>query len=291
MAETTLSSGPVRTLRLKAPDGVTLVGDVMGDSASPTVVLLHGGGQTRHSWSGAMHALAARGYHVISYDARGHGDSGWSHDGDYRFTVRASDLRTVLGDKCGPFALVGASLGGATSMQAIREGLRPEALVLVDIVARPALKGINRIIAFMTGHIDGFATLQDASDAIAAYNPSRSRPISFAGLQKNLRQDADGRYRWHWDPRMLEGEAGDPAQLERTIEGSNWGREIPTLLVRGLHSDVVTDEGVEHLREHIPALEVLNVAGAGHMVAGDRNDAFNDGVIDYLARHMPAPRA
>lgn len=274
-------------IRFSGPDGITLVADVVGDPSQPAVVLMHGGGQTRHSWSGALRAFADRGYYVINYDARGHGDSDWSADGEYRLEARALDLLAVIGHIEGPFALVGASMGGATAMQAISGGLTPNALVLVDIVPRPNLRGVQRIVSFMLGHQDGFATLQEAADAIAAYNPDRARPPSPDGLLKNLRRDESGRYHWHWDPRMLHGPARDPEALARTIEGKDWGSVVPTLLVRGMHSDIVTDASVEDFRRHVPSLEVHNVSDAGHMVAGDKNDVFNAGVIAYLEKRMP----
>lgn len=62
---------------------------------------------------------------------------------------------------------------------------------------------------------------------------------------------------------------------------------LPTLLVQGGQSDIVDDDGVEEMRRLVPQTEILEVGGASHMVAGDRNDAFNRGVIDFLERHMP----
>jgi pimeloyl-ACP methyl ester carboxylesterase len=63
-----------------------------------------------------------------------------------------------------------------------------------------------------------------------------------------------------------------------------------TLLVRGMKSDIVTEAGVADFRQHLTRLEVLDVNNAGHMVAGDRNDAFNEGVLSFLRRCTP-PRA
>ena len=59
---------------------------------------------------------------------------------------------------------------------------------------------------------------------------------------------------------------------------------IPTLLVRGRQSDLLCEEGVRRFMEAVPHAEFADVAGAGHMVAGDRNDAFNDAVVSFLER-------
>jgi pimeloyl-ACP methyl ester carboxylesterase len=273
-------------VEIQASD-LTLVADIEGPEEASTVVLLHGGGQTRHSWADAMRALVERGYRVISYDARGHGDSGWSAAGAYGLDDRADDLAAALHGTKGPFALVGASLGGATAIQAAARGLRPAALALVDIVPDAEPQGVARIVNFMRGHPGGFASLDEAVDAVAAYNPERPRPSDPTGLMRNLRQGDDGRLRWHWDPRIVETEPHVHHDAVRRSARILAETTLPVLLVRGLRSDVVSDAGVEAFRRMIPWLEVDDVAGAGHMVAGDRNDAFNAGVLSFLDRHMP----
>nr|WP_314524839.1 alpha/beta hydrolase [uncultured Brevundimonas sp.] len=272
--------------------GVSIVADVDGPDDAPVVLLMHGGGQTRHSWSGAMASLVERGYRVVNYDARGHGDSSWAEDGAYALDDRVDDVRAVLGDTTAPFALVGASLGGATAIHAVASGLAASAVVMVDIVPDPEPLGIGRITDFMNGHLDGFADLDEAADAVAAYNPERPRPTNPTGLMRNLRRRDNGRLYWHWDPRILKDPTGQKAIIRRSAEAAAAAAEPPPfLLVRGLHSDVVSDAGVASFRALMSDLEVVDVAGAGHMVAGDRNDAFNAGVIDFLARKMPVERS
>ncbi|WEK40014.1 MAG: alpha/beta hydrolase [Candidatus Brevundimonas colombiensis] len=272
--------------------GVSIVADVDGPDDAPVVLLMHGGGQTRHSWSGAMASLVERGYRVVNYDARGHGDSSWAEDGAYALDDRVDDVRAVLGDTTAPFALVGASLGGATAIHAVASGLAASAVVMVDIVPDPEPLGIGRITDFMNGHLDGFADLDEAADAVAAYNPERPRPTNPTGLMRNLRRRDNGRLYWHWDPRILQDPTGQKAIIRRSAEAAAAAAEPPPfLLVRGLHSDVVSDAGVASFRALMSDLEVVDVAGAGHMVAGDRNDAFNAGVIDFLARKMPVERS
>jgi pimeloyl-ACP methyl ester carboxylesterase len=275
-----------------APDGVTLVADVAAPRTSdaPTVVLLHGGGQTRHSWGAAAHSLAASGHGVVNLDARGHGDSGWSADGRYGLDRLALDLQQVMTTLRPPVALVGASMGGGTALTYVGRGLLPAAaaLVLVDIVPRVEQSGAERIRAFMRANPEGFASVEEAADAVARYYPQRPRPKDISGLQKNLRRRADGRLRWHWDPHVIDGpHIVEPPSFQATLVEASRQVRIPTLLVRGLQSDIVSEAGVAELRRDLPQLEVVDIAGAGHMVAGDRNDAFNDGVAGFLARHLP----
>jgi len=281
--------------RYAGAKGIELAADVDGDAAAPAIILLHGGGQTRHSWGGAMRELVTRGYHVINLDARGHGDSQWAADGDYSLDVLAQDLRCVIGTLRSRPALVGASMGGATALLVAGEedaSTAAAALILVDVVPRIDANGANKIREFMRGGAHGFSTLEEAADAVAAYNPLRPRPKNNAGLMKNLRPRGDGRLYWHWDPRVLQQprHAEPPLFADRLNRAAEQVR-IPTLLVRGLKSDIVTEAAVADFRAHLPQLEVFDVSGAGHMVAGDKNDAFNQGIFEFLQRHLPADAA
>jgi pimeloyl-ACP methyl ester carboxylesterase len=279
------------TVTYKTHDGLTLVADIGGTLGAPTIIFMHGGGQTRHSWLGATQSLINAGYRIIRYDARGHGESDWSPDGDYSLATRARDLAVITENILGKVALVGASLGGATAMEAISTGYRPAALSLVDIVPRPDPRGVARIRKFMLANPDGFATLDEAADAVAAYNPNRARPPDQEGLLKNLRLREDKRFYWHWDPDILSVDpARQVAEFERTVRGLTTAQGIPVQLVRGLKSDVVSEDGIEEFRRAMPSLEIFEVADAGHMVAGDRNDAFTAGVIEFLQRHVPTQR-
>jgi len=277
-----------QTQRYTVDDGIRLVADVAGEPTSPCVVLMHGGGQTRFSWQGALHQLVESGYRVINFDARGHGESDWAGEGGYGLSRHARDLAHVIKAE-GPVALVGASLGGATALRAMADGVRPAAVVLVDIVPRPDPAAVQRIRDFMLGTPEGFHSIEQVADAIVTYNPNRSRPTDLNGLMRNLRVREDGRLRWHWDPAFLGREIPiELAELHETLEGARSASGVPMLLIRGLSSDVVSTGGLDELRQVLPALEVFDVAGAGHMVAGDRNDVFNRGMIAFLNRHFPA---
>jgi len=273
---------------IRSPDGLDLVADQGGPADAPAVILLHGAGQTRHSWSRAVTRLRAEGLQTLNFDARGHGDSDWSPDGAYSLADRASDLKAVASLLRTPFILVGASLGGATAIQAIHEGLRPAGLVLVDIVPEPESRGIERVLSFMHGHRGGFASIDEAAAAVDAYNPHRARTRDTNGLMKNLRHRDDGRLYWHWDPRMLDrNRSSTLGTMPEAAETLTTLPHLPVLLVRGLSSDVVSDASIAAFRRRLPRLEVADIAGAGHMVAGDRNDIFNDAIVAFSRRTLP----
>jgi pimeloyl-ACP methyl ester carboxylesterase len=282
-----------RPLSFDGADGVTLRADARGDPGAPPVLFLHGGGQTRHAWGGTADALARDGRCAITLDLRGHGESDWAAGGlPYRLERFAADLRAVIAQLEAPPALVGASLGGLTSLLAIGESDEPiaSAAVLVDIAPRIEPEGAKRISSFMVGRPDGYASLDEVADAIAAYTNHRSRPRDLESLKKNLRQLDNGRYTWHWDPRFMG--ADGPAEIvdrERLFAAAR-RLTAPTLLVRGRESDILSDEGVREFLTHLPNAQYVDVGGAGHMVAGDRNDAFTEAVREFLVRAAPAAR-
>lgn len=268
--------------------GLTIAADIGGPDDGPPVVLLHGGGQTRHSWGAASRLLEDRGYRVVSIDLRGHGESAWSSDGDYRLDRFVDDLTAILADLPRPAFLVGASLGGLASLVTAGEHRASVAgLVLVDVAPRIEMKGAQRIGAFMRAAPDGFASLDEASDAVAAYQPHRKRPRDPSGLLKNLRLGGDGRYRWHWDPAFTDREISSAEILEQgeRLRDAARGLAMPTLLVRGELSAVVSQESVREFQALAPASQVVDIPGADHMVAGDRNDQFNTAILDFLHRH------
>jgi pimeloyl-ACP methyl ester carboxylesterase len=288
--DTTDGDTTVERLELETAPGLTIVADVRGPADGPPVLLLHGGGQTRHAWHGTAGVLARAGWHTASMDMRGHGESGWAPDGSYAIDAFAADALRVadhLGDRP---VFVGASLGGIASLVAVGEATEPvaRAVVLVDVAPRISKKGVDRITDFMLARPDGFADLGEVADAIAAYNPHRPRPTDLDGLRRNVRQRDDGRWVWHWDPRFLRGhhEPADETRVlgyEERLRDAARALTVPTLLVRGARSDLLEEDGAADLQALVPHARYARVDGAGHMVAGDRNDAFNQAIVDFLA--------
>ena len=263
-------------LRVEVGDGLTLVADEWGAESAEPVVLLHGGGQNRLAWKGTACALVSAGYRVTALDARGHGDSDWSVDGHYEMEDLAADLKVVLRRFDRPPAVVGASMGGMTALvaQGTSTAQLFSAVILVDVTPRMEVAGVARIVSFMTAHPGGFATLDEASDSIAEYNPHRPRSGSVEGLKRVLQQGDDGRWRWRWDPKFLTSKVevmtGDPAVREArvahiasTMYESARRLTVPTLLVRGDQSDLVSEETTAEFLAAVPHASV-DVAGRAH---------------------------
>ncbi|UXA19405.1 alpha/beta fold hydrolase [Mycobacterium sp. SMC-4] len=275
--------------------GVRIAADRVGDPAAPAVVFLHGGGQTRRSWARAAAAVAQRGRQAVTVDMRGHGESDWASDGDYRVSTFAADIRELLRHLPPRPVLVGASLGGITSMLLAGELARgiAAAVVLVDIVPDMDPSGADRIHAFMADRmVEGFGSLDEVADMIAAYNPHRPRPADLDGLRTNLRRRGD-RWYWHWDPRFIDGTAAHPPLEVTDVDrlhsaiGAILSDGVPMLLVRGQVSDLVSRDRATAFLARFPQVAFVDVEGAGHMVAGDRNDLFAEAVLDFLARTQP----
>ncbi len=212
-----------------------LVGDFYGKGSRP-VLLLHGGGQTRHAFAGTAQELAKAGWTALVLDQRGHGDSEWVSDGNYTAPNFAKDAIAVAAELTRRFGrppvLVGASLGGMAGMlaegMAYSEKREPNfaALVLVDVTPRFDPQGASKIRDFMRGKsLEGFASIEEAADAVAQYLPHRPRPSSTEGLRKNLRQRG-GRWYWHWDPRFFDG-PHPISEARHLYEEERWRRCVP----------------------------------------------------------------
>ncbi|MGB8332595.1 MAG: alpha/beta hydrolase [Polyangiales bacterium] len=285
------SAAPVR---FELAHGITIAADAYGNPEDQPVVFLHGGGQTRHAWGGAAERLGSMGFYAISMDHRGHGESSWDPEGNYFVPAFVQDLLGVIEQLADKPVLVGASIGGIAALLAETGSDESVAkgIVLVDVTPRLEKKGVDRIIDFMRVGSDGFGSLDEVADLVSSYLPHRQRPKDLTGLTKNLRKDDQGRYQWHWDPKLLQvwdpssytAEEGEQIMQERLDASARL--TIPTLLVRGRMSDVVTEEHAREFLAAAPHAEYVDLEGAAHMVAGDRNDVFGDVVSDFIRRHF-----
>ncbi len=271
--------------------GGRIAAEALGDG--PPVVLAHGGGQTRAAWTKVVRALARAGYQAIAIDMRGHGESEWSASGAYQFVDFAADLVSIAGQLDARPALVGASLGGLAGLLAEGE-LRPgvfTSLTLVDVTPRLRPEGVAHILGFMEAHLaDGFATADEAAAAIGAYLPHRKQRGASGTLNRYLRKCDDGRLRWHWDPRFIAvANASPPQRSSAQFAAAAQSLRLPVHLIRGASSNLVTEDDARHFLQLAPHAAYSDIAGAGHMVVGDRNDAFTDAILQFLRDRAPPP--
>ena len=270
----------------KGHKDIKITADVWGSNNQELVILLHGGGQTRHAWGDTGKKLAEAGYHSVALDLRGHGDSEWHADGDYSIRAYKDDLVSIINEIGKPARLVGASLGGMASLVLAGDEINSDlctALIMVDIGIYPDPVGSDRIVSFMLSGEKGFDSLENVAKSISNYLPHRKKPKDLEGLKKNLRLKGDGRYYWHWDPRFIRRRPGsrDRRYFDLQLKAAE-KVTIPTLLIRGALSDVVTMEDVDYFLSVISHAKFVEIENAAHMIAGDRNDIFAEEAIKFL---------
>jgi len=281
----TVASIADSSLRFTAADGVRLAIDVRQPEGRPTLLFAHGFGQTRHAWTATADALAGEGCRCVSFDSRGHGESERVPGGDYHMEQFVADLVGLARAQPEPPVLVGASMGGLLGLVVAGE-IEPtlfRALVLVDITPRWETAGVERILAFMQAHPDGFADYAEAAEQIAAYLPHRPGRKSEDQLRPLLREGADGRLRWHWDPALLGGDlVRESERYQPRLMSAAANVRAPLLLLSGGRSDVVSRDTVDEFLRLAPHAEHVELPRATHMVAGDANDAFTREIARFL---------
>jgi pimeloyl-ACP methyl ester carboxylesterase len=223
-------------MHFKGQGGLKIAADVWGSDNKKLVVLLHGGGQTRHAWGETGKKLAEAGYHSVALDLRGHGDSEWHPDGDYTIKAYKEDLVSIIKEINKPASLIGASLGGMASLLLAGDEVNSNlctALIMVDIGIYPDPAGSDRIVSFMLSGEGGFESLEDVAKSISDYLPHRQKPKDLQGLKKNLRLKEDGRYYWHWDPRFIRRRQGSRGKGHFDLQLKAAEKVVvPTLLIR-----------------------------------------------------------
>jgi len=281
-----------KTINYNVSEQIQITASSFGSERNRPVLLLHGAGQTRHAWQTAAEAIVDNGWRAISLDARGHGDSTWCPNGDYSIESFIGDLKHVTAQVSSESglapAVVGASLGGITALLAQGESDLPlfSALVLVDITPRIDSSGVAKILKFMREHQQGFGSLQEAAQAVASYQPHRARQArSSDGLRKNLRL-VDGRFYWHWDPKLLDHVSQLDAESVDRQRVAAKNLSLPVQLVHGQMSEIVSDETANEFLQLVPHANYINVTDAAHMVAGDNNDVFATAVGEFLSSNV-----
>lgn len=185
------------TVQRDVPGGgsVTLAGETLGEG--PPLVLLHGLTATRRNVVQGSRALPRKGYRLISYDARGHGQSSRAPSSDaYEYRDLVEDLEAVLDHfSLDQVPLIGSSMGAATAMAfALEKPERVRALVQIT----PAYAGEARTGAvpenYWTrmadelehGGVDAFVEVAEPGEL-----PERWREIAREATRQRMERNAD----------------------------------------------------------------------------------------------------
>lgn len=276
---------PPRLQRHAGRGDLSLAVEHYGPENAPTLLFAHGFGQNRHAWRGTASQLGTEGWRGLAIDGRGHGDSAWAPAGDYQLDHFAEDLAAIAREQAQPPILVGASMGGLLGLLVAGESAAPvfRAMVLVDVTPRWETEGVGRILDFMAAHPEGFDSLQHAADEVARYLPHRERKDP-ERLRNQLREHADGRWRWHWDPRLLGRVAQQAEGYIPRLQAAARKVQVPLLLLSGGRSDVVSARTIDEFLQLVPHAEHVCIEDATHMVVGDRNDVFTREISRFLQR-------
>jgi pimeloyl-ACP methyl ester carboxylesterase len=155
-------------------DDLVLSGDSTGDGAP--LVLAHGLTATRRNVVQGSRHLLGRGWRLVGYDARGHGESSPAPDRDaYEYADLAADLETVF-DAQGfdSAALAGSSMGAATAVRfALDHPERVSALVLIT----PAYRGPGQLGPEALAHWDRLAAALEGGDVEAFVDASGANEL------------------------------------------------------------------------------------------------------------------
>jgi non-heme chloroperoxidase len=270
-------------IRIEVEPGLRLAVRRWGSRNGRAVLFLPGGGQTWRSWAATGELLAQEGFDVLLMDYRGHGDSDWSAAGEYDTDTLVADVRCVVATLPNPPVVVGASMGGMLGLLA--EGESDDALlsglVVVDYAPTRSSAGLSKILDFMAGQDDGFASVEEAAEQIGMFRGSRT-PHDLSGLRAQLRTDSDGRLRWHWDPEFMTGKGVDSMASPDRARAAARGVRCPVLVIRGAISDVVSDSAAVELASLCATSRWLAVPRGSHKLVGEDNDVFGSAVIDFL---------
>ncbi|MEM7406478.1 MAG: alpha/beta hydrolase [Pseudomonadota bacterium] len=256
-----------------------------GPEDAPTVVCLHGGHQSAHSWDLVSLSLARR-FRVIAPDQRGHGDSEWVRSAHYGNEDMAADLAALIDvlELDRPLVM-GHSMGGRNTLLAAQAHPNlARALAVVDIGPEVSERG-GRAIASFVAQNEEFEDLDAFVENVRRYDPYRSREHIERTVRYNLFQRADGKYISKCDrlPRKLgltKMMRSDALTLTSVGELS-----MPVLVVRGENSNVLEPDAAARFVAALPAGELVTVPDCGHNVHSQNTTGFLAAIEPFLRAH------
>ena len=267
--------------------GVRIACDTFGSPDAPPVLLIPSGGQTKEFWHGSAQALAQAGRYAICVDLRGHGDSGHAADGRYDLDAYVQDLRAILAALPNRSHIVATGLGAIIALAAVGES-DPHVvsgLSLMDFNIWVEESELKRQHASLLERTMGAGAPGQLADAIAAAHPNEPAPKDAGRLLKAFTRQEDGTLEWRGDPLALK--YGSLIGMQDRLTAAASRTVSPVLLIRGSLNTSISNEIMQRLQATIPGAEIAEIEGAGHLMAADREDAFNSIVLEFLERHSP----
>ena len=254
------------------------------DRGRAPMLCFHGITQTAHSWDEVAAPLAAD-RRVLCFDQRGHGDSDWAADAMYTRQEMATDIAALASALALPPAVVvGMSMGGINSMTfAAGHPERVAALVVVDVSPEVKREGVDSIRRFVQA-ADVLESFEAFVDRAHTFNPRRSRANIESRLRHNLKQLADGRWTWKYDPQLRSPQRPLGSGLTANLWDDVAAIRCPTLILRGAESDILAPEAAAKLQQAIAGSELVEIPKAGHSVMGDNPGAFVAAVEEFLSK-------
>ena len=239
--------------------------------SGPKLVLLHSMGMDAHGFDRFADALQGE-YRLLALDILGHGDSDKPGE-PVGLPEHAEIIRGGYG-QLGfvPNVLIGHSVGGMLGMILAAEHPDDlEGLVLVDIAP---FKLTGRSTRQPPPEL--FSGEEEARSYIRKRYPRFTPEAVENRMMHAFVRDGRGRLRLK----------ATGATIRPSLAVDLWPYVerigVPTLLIRGGESDLVTEEALERMRRTMPRLEVVTVEGATHMVPQDRPEEFEGHVRSFL---------
>ena len=242
-----------------------------GPSDAPAVVMWHGLARTGRDFDTIAITLADR-YRVICPDTPGRGLSQWSTapEKDYCFAAYAK-LAEQLADALGldSFAWLGTSMGGALGIAAAATTLkgRVTRLILNDIAPTMPQAAHDRISTYI-GTPPDFATVSE----LEAYFRTIYKPFGHHTdaqwrhmAETGYRRLPNGRVTTHYDPAIVKQFHDHPRDFEQWDKYDSL--RLPTLLLRGVESDLVFPDVAAEMENRGPRAHVVEIPDCGHAPA------------------------